>query len=155
MQSSLYISDAGKCPFVRVARANNTFPQTSPGRIVEQPPYPHEHRQGAPTAISSAPTSARSMIDIDDFPSSYNDHQQRYSMPSPHPRSSTPMAFYMPKPHRIPIPPCFVKHSITGTESPLRGKGFGDSVLVEDDDDVPVAGGSALTMVSLPSTRRL
>ncbi|KAF5322739.1 hypothetical protein D9619_002018 [Psilocybe cf. subviscida] len=65
-------------------------------------------------------------------------------IPGEEENSRSSSSLYIPKSRRIPIRR--MKHSFTNPESPLRGKGFGDSVLVEENDGVPPAGGSAPTM---------
>lgn len=63
--------------------------------------------------------------------------------------SSSSPPLHISRPRRIPAPPSFPKH-FTNPESPLRGRRLGDSVLVEDEDDGPLAGSSVPTMVSAP-----
>lgn len=108
------------------------------------------HRQRVPTTICSVPgISAMSTSDNNNLPSSYQDYQRRCSVSSPHLPNSTP-TLYVPKPHRIHMPPGFLHHSVTSPESPLSDTEFEDSVLGANGDAITLPGNLALTMVSLP-----
>ncbi|KAF5322502.1 hypothetical protein D9619_002190 [Psilocybe cf. subviscida] len=83
--------------------------------------------------------------------------QEPASRSTSFPLSSSPLrpsftaTLHMPKP-RMPARhrPSFLKNSFTSVvtnKSPLRGSGFADIPLVEDDDDTPPASGPAPTIV--------